>query len=269
MMGIRSYIRSIMPPTQRHFDASLLQLHQSLKNGVDELSAVRKTLDESLQNQAMLLERLSQSEDRFRELSESVRYLRSSHEYVNLEYLSLSSREPENRILLAGWYGASNCGDELMMRSVLKSFNGKNVRVSVLLWNDPYYVPDNLPEYVDLVHYPQSRWHLDQLADYYDALVWGGGAILDDTQYTSDPYNYNTGNLFILLTEAMLNRGKKVYSLGLSSNISLSDREYLKKLQRIIFDSSCFSLRDENSFRTLERANLDVSRVMWFSPIKT
>lgn len=39
--------------------------------------------------------------------------------YCNLEYLSLNSECIGRLILLAGWYGASNCGDELMMRTML------------------------------------------------------------------------------------------------------------------------------------------------------
>ena len=39
--------------------------------------------------------------------------------YCHLEYLSLNREFVGRRILLAGWYGAINCGDELMMRMML------------------------------------------------------------------------------------------------------------------------------------------------------
>lgn len=263
-MGIRLRLRSIMPPTLRYFDSTVGRFR-------DHISAERVQLEHNLEQspslasvkdgQRAMREELIRINQTTAELKEAVASLRAALEYSDPEYLSLAVRKKKSKILLAGWYGADNCGDELMMRSILKHFEGKGVRVSVLLWDDPYYDAQKLPGFVDVIHYPRSIWNLAQLAESFDVLIWGGGAILDDNQYTDDPYNFNTGNLFIRLSNAMLDRSKRVYALGLSSNVSIVSGAYVEKLNRIVAESSCFSLRDEYSLRVLETAGVDCSRI--------
>lgn len=256
-MGIKSRLRSIMFPTQRYFDSSMKKLHRHFKNEDKALSDILKATNNLSGRQDLILEKLSRCESELKRIEQSVRILEASHEYANLEYLALK----KSKILLAGWYGASNCGDELMMRSILKCFSGKGARIAVMLWNDPCYDAGDLPGFVDIIHYPRSIWHLEQLANQFDVLVWGGGAILDDKQYTDDPHNFNTGNLFVRLSEAMLNRGKKVFALGLSSNSTFSSQEYIRRMQNIVSQSAFFSLRDGYSLQALEQAGVDVSHV--------
>lgn len=149
-----------------------------------------------------------------------------------------------------------------MMRSVMQHFDNSDVRVSVLLWDDPDYDFSRLPKKADQIHYPHSLWELRQLSEYFDVLVWGGGAIIDEHQFSHDPKNCNTGNLLIWLSEEMLKRDKAVYAIGLSANDTLgTDTEYSRRLNNIVCNACHVSLRDVYSRNVLSSAGVDVSRV--------
>ncbi len=156
------------------------------------------------------------------------------------------------RILIAGWYGADNLGDELMLRAVLEHLpQGALSRTAVLLWDNSTYDRMTLDARIHAVHYPATTRELDALVSHFDVVVWGGGAILDDKQFNNDVNNFNTGNLFIRINDLMLGRGKQVYCLGLSANETITDQRYLSKLRFIVEKASHFSLRDKKSAKLL------------------
>ena len=163
-----------------------------------------------------------------------------------------ASKHPGKRILVAGWYGADNLGDELMLRAVLEHLPEEALpRTAALLWCNSTYDRLGLDQRIHAIHYPASTWELESIADSFDVLVWGGGAILDDGQFNSDKGNFNTGNLFIRMSEMMLARGKRVYCLGLSSNVSLTNPDYIAHLKNIVENAGHFSLRDNTSLELL------------------
>ena len=246
-MGIKEVVRPLLPPTSRAF----LRRTDELSDAINQQCA-------SIQEMQSDLERLVVSVDSGNAETRSV----AEHiKYVNFEYLAKLCHNASD-ILLAGWYGAENLGDELMLQAVLSCFpeNALN-RVSVLLWNNYHYPIDLVDPRVTILHYPNSTWELDQLANHFSTLVWGGGAILDDKQFDDNPDNTNTGNLFIRLTKLMIARGKRVFSLGLSSNDVLSDNRYLSELNAIVDKSALFSLRDPNSKTTLECAGINTANI--------
>lgn len=156
------------------------------------------------------------------------------------------------RILVAGWYGADNLGDELMMRSVLEHLPEEALRrTAVLLWDNPTYDRLNVDARVHPIHYPATTRELDSIVDYFDVVIWGGGAILDDGQFNDDVNNFNTDNLFIRINELMIARGKDVYCLGLSANEAISNSVYIKHLRNVIAHARHFSLRDPRSKEVL------------------
>ena len=164
---------------------------------------------------------------------------------------------PGKRILVAGWYGADNLGDELMMRSVLEHMPSETRRrTAVLLWDNPTYDWLNLDPLVHPIHYPATTRELDAIVDYFDVVIWGGGAILDDGQFNDDVNNFNTGNLFIRISELMIGRGKEVYCLGLSANESISNKRYVEHLRNIAANANRFSLRDPRSKEVLVSAGV-------------
>lgn len=269
-MGLKDFIRPLLPPTSRAF---LNQTNRLLEKS-DETTGLLRSMNERLRSLSdqvsdltreniRMQARLNALENQNRQLTDQLRTTVSRKlRYTNLEYASKLAGRTEPDILLAGWYGAENFGDELMLSALIESFPEDALsRLAVLLWDNYTYPSDfMIPSQVTTLHYPTSTWELDQLADHFDTLVWGGGAIIDDAQYTGDPDNYNTGNLFIRLTKGMLARGKRVYCLGLSTNESLSDPEYIRELDNIVSGCDFFSLRDPNSLETLSRAGIATSQ---------
>ncbi|QWT17565.1 polysaccharide pyruvyl transferase family protein [Collinsella sp. zg1085] len=261
-MSVKSSIRSVLPVTTRdfeHWSSSLREQIDATKDAASELH------EQSTQEIRALQESFDPLHDAFRAVQDRFDAL-DAHlnkpSYCNLEYLSLNREHTGRRILLAGWYGASNCGDELMMRTMLQHFEKRGVRVSVLLWDDPDYDFSRLPACADQIHYPRSTWELRQLAEYFDVLVWGGGAIIDDRQFNHNPLNINTGNLLVWLSEEMFKREKEVYAVGLSANESLeADTEYARRLAAVIAGCAHVSLRDSYSLEALTTAGIDVSRI--------
>ena len=240
VMSFWTALRNILPSTNRNFEERMDCSDRMMRQIKHENQMLRYAVEK---------------------LTCEVNDLRKRHRYFNGEYLSLHATE-KNKILIAGWYGADNLGDELMLRSVLEHFPSDYLdRVYVLLWDNELYERSGLDYRCNVIHYPPSVWDLEILADSFDAVVWGGGAILDDSQYNNDPYNFNTGNLFIRLSEQMLAKGKRVYALGLSTNAVLGSESYIQHLSRIISSACVFSLRDPYSLETLKHAGVDCSNV--------
>lgn len=240
-MSLRDIVRSILPPTNRNFEERMA----SFDNMLREMRNENQMLHESVN-----------------ELACRIGDLQRRHRYFNGEYLNLCPSKGE-KILIAGWYGANNFGDELMLKTILSYVPVERMhQVYVLLWDNESYNRETLDLRCNVIHYPFSVWDLEALADSFDVVVWGGGAILDDEQYDDDPRNFNTGNLFIRLNELMLARNKRVYALGLSANAALEQPRYIQRLSKIIAYASFFSLRDPYSLKTLEQAGVCCANVV-------
>lgn len=195
--------------------------------------------------------------------AETMRARRTALLSMELQGFDLSvSQHPAKRILVAGWYGADNLGDELMLRAVLEHLPAEALsRTGVLLWDNSTYDRLTLDPRVHAIHYPATTRELDALVDHFDVVVWGGGAILDDGQFNDDAGNFNTGNLFIRINELMIGRGKEVYCLGLSANERLSNKNYLLRLSHIIEHASHFSIRDKRSIALLSTLGMPENKI--------
>lgn len=250
-------IRDILPPTTRNFEDRTDRLGNQAKHLQARLDAV----DGHLSGIDQSLERMDVQLDG---VAAYMRYGNIEYaQFASLEFLeqaSLGNRSP--RILIAGWYGAENLGDELMMQTVLNYLPERLYeRTTVLLWDNLQYPLWKLDPRIKVIHYPNTLWDIQALSRMFDVLIWGGGALLDDVQYDACVSNFNTGNLFIRLSKKMLGLDKKVYCIGLSSNQELEDPGYCRELEYIIDASEHFSLRDVYSLETLEKAGIDTTRV--------
>ncbi len=234
----------LWPSNQVYLDRSD-ELLDHIKNVETTLGAVRKD-QEQLRNTVKTLDT-------------QLKRLTSMQEYC----ASLVRNQSGKGILLAGWYGADNLGDELMLRTLVDHApQDVRDRLWVLTWQNARYDYEYLNELgVRTVRYPRSTEEASLLADSFDAIVWGGGAILDDKQYNDKPTNINTGNLFIRLSEYLLARGKHVFAIGLSTNWQFTSEEYVKRLGAIIQCADSFSVRDEFSLQVLRDSGIDTAKV--------
>ncbi len=171
--------------------------------------------------------------------------------FSNPEYLaSLFTDKSDKRILIAGFYGAYNLGDELMLQTLLSYIPEEMYQsVTVLLYRNQLYEQLNLPP-VNFLHYPCTFFDYDFLAKRFDILIWGGGAIIDDTYYENRRTNL-LGNMLVDMSERFIKFNKKVIAIGLSTSKQLTNIKYIEKLKFLSKKFEYFSVRDKYSAELL------------------
>lgn len=167
---------------------------------------------------------------------------------VNLELLSIKENSD---ILIVGFYGAPNLGDELMLSTLLLYLDCNKYNITVMLCDNYEYSVANYPK-VHFIHYPKTRYDFNTLAEKFDTIIFGGGAIIDDVPFSrKDSFKTDLGTILIELSMRGIAFHKKMIYLGLSSNTKLENQEYIYRLEYIINHASYFSVRDTNSKQTL------------------
>lgn len=188
-------------------------------------------------------------------------FIKEQNKYSNLEMLTLDNNVKKKRVLLIGFYGAPNLGDELMLEvivSKLKKIN--NIDLTVMLSENREFDITNYPS-LKIINYPKSILDINILANYFDTVIVGGGALLDDSDY--DYYNdqLTLSNSLINICYRMIQFNKQTILYGLSTSNTFSNEEYLAKLDYIFKNCAYISLRDTNSLEVLKKYKIDVSRV--------
>ena len=93
-MSLKRALRGVLPSTNRNFE--------------ERMAVLEEKLDVVLRENQMLHEAIGRIYD-----------IADRQRYFNGEYL-LPEGVPSKKVLVAGWYGAGNFGDELMLRTVLR-----------------------------------------------------------------------------------------------------------------------------------------------------
>lgn len=218
----------------------------------DELQSENKALKEEIAAQNAKIDRLDSLISGFI----------TKFRYYDPE-ISNYARSAKTELLLCGFYGGFNLGDELMLDTLLEHFSDiKDCHITVMLANNDEY-DFYSRRGVTYIHYPQTPFDYDALASRFDAVMFGGGALIDDRHYR-DMYSreMSLGTTLIELSEKMLDRGKTCIWCGLSTNDSFSDPLFIAKLNDIIPRLTYCSIRDTHSLDLLKRCGADVSNVV-------
>ena len=181
-----------------------------------------------------------------------------SPEYILDTIKSNDSKKP--RLLICGYYGARNLGDELMLQAILKRIDSTKFDITILLANH-IEVDASIYAPYHVIHYPQYNDDILILAMNYDYIIWGGGAIIDDSWYSFYYSHSSLGYILLKTSLAALKSNKKVFVLGTSTNQTLEDSNFIRDLQTIILKANFFSLRDTNSLKTLQDSQIDIKKV--------
>lgn len=188
-------------------------------------------------------------------------FIKEQNKYSNLEMLTLDNNVKKKRVLLMGFYGAPNLGDELMLEvivSKLKKIN--NIDLTVMLSENREFDITNYPS-LKIIHYPKSILDINILANYFDTVIVGGGALLDDNDYNYYNNQLTLSNSLINICYRMIQFNKQTILYGLSTSNTFSNEEYLAKLDYIFKNCTYISLRDTNSLEVLKKYKIDVSKV--------
>ena len=223
-----------------------------------EISRIREKLDE--------ISRSLGSEEKNREDHERLfriqKFTEISQEFMSNEYVSLYCREKTKkpRVLVCGFYGAKNIGDELMLEAILKLIPVDSLDVTILLSNN-YDLDASEYAPFKVLHYPKRSSDIAAIAENFDAVILGGGAILDDLEYVYRGQYSTMSYILMSITKAILKKGGQVFVYGVSANDKLSDETFIKDLNYIIQHSDFFSLRDTNSLQVLKEAGVKIDKV--------
>jgi polysaccharide pyruvyl transferase WcaK-like protein len=172
-----------------------------------------------------------------------------------------TARTKGMQILVAGFFGAFNLGDELMLETLLYGLADTHAKAEITIMLADNYSCD-ITRYGNFrfVHYPSTPQELNIMADSYDALIFPGGAIIDDSDYGLTKRPFTLGTILINLSLRFLDMNKVCVLYGLSSNREITNKEFIKKFSSIASRATHFSLRDSDSLDTLSKAGVDVSR---------
>lgn len=188
-------------------------------------------------------------------------FIKEQNKYSNLEMLTLDNNVKKKRVLLMGFYVAPNLGDELMLEvivSKLKKIN--NIDLTVMLSENREFDITNYPS-LKIIHYPKSILDINILANYFDTVIVGGGALLDDNDYNYYNNQLTLSNSLINICYRMIQFNKQTILYGLSTSNTFSNEEYLAKLDYIFKNCTYISLRDTNSLEVLKKYKINVSKV--------
>ena len=185
----------------------------------------------------------------------------SSLNYINND-LDLLNQTTKEKVLIVGFYGADNFGDELMLSTLIENLEKrKNVEISVLIED---YIHYNTAAHLNVkyIHTLHNENDFKKVLAYYDTLIFGGGATIDDTNFGVKFRNYvSLANVFINLSKLFIDSGKKVILYGLSSSNNIVNKEYIQELNYIFSNAYYISLRDTNSYNYLKSLDINMKNV--------
>ena len=153
------------------------------------------------------------------------------------------------RIVVSGYYGFGNAGDEAALSGILATLEevGVDAKVCVLSCNPRRTVAEH-PE-VDSVH----RFRIPTLINEIrkaDLVISGGGSLLQDVTSLRSLRYY----LFVLRVAQVLRRKTMIYAQGIGPLETYSARQ---SLSYVLNRVSAISVRDEDSHAMLESIGVD------------
>lgn len=254
---IKRFIRRIFVDygeINRIFDNNVKALEEKISNHIATTNENEKRREDIIENIKEEQQQITNSiEEENRDLRNRIelvntelKYLKEQFKYSNTELLNIKYDKSVNNILLVGFYGAPNLGDELMLETLLEYLeNIPNKKITILLADNPAYSIDKYKD-VRFIHYPKTLYDFNVIAEQFDYIIFGGGAIIDDSHYDKEnSYQYDIGTIFIKLSIRAIAFNKKVICIALSASEEILNTEYLEELKYIIQNSHYFSVRDD------------------------
>lgn len=147
------------------------------------------------------------------------------------------------RLLITGYYGAGNFGDDIMLESICKKIleENKNVKISILKMFDRKIEVD-LPKKVKVINFHKVKGifrnaAMKFLLSKHDMLLWGGGTCFTDCD----------GDGFYNYMKMAKEKGLKIGYLGVGVG-SLTKAERINKTKYLMENLDFISLRDKKSY---------------------
>lgn len=196
------------------------------------------------------------------ELNFKLDLLLKDSNFPKYEVLNFESYAKENRpkVLVAGYYGGGNLGDDLMLEILLEKLSKENYDITIMLAPNDSCDVTKYSKY-KTIYFPVKIYEISQIGDHFDTIICGGGALIDDQYYLLENYHMTFTTALINLMYYFAQQEKIVVVYGLSSNEELENKDFIKKLRYIIKESLYFSLRDSYSLESLKKIGVETNKI--------
>lgn len=158
------------------------------------------------------------------------------------------SHERQYRVIMSGYYGFNNSGDEAILLSMHKNIQalGKNIHITVLSNK-----PDETRQKYDMeVVYRFSLWEVLRSIKGCDVLLSGGGSLLQDSTSTRSLMYY----LSIIVAAKAFGKKVMLYANGIGPVTRKGNRRIVKL---VVNKADLITLREENSYAELKSMGVD------------
>ena len=184
----------------KYLNRKILEIDKKQSLLVEKEELLEKNLEQRVEKVIVSVDQMKQFTEQcadrlFEQFSERA-VLGKVNDYVNLEYFKVPS-DKSPKVLLVGFYGAVNLGDELMLQKLYRDLNVIKNDIYVMMCDNENLDAFRYPG-MNIIHYPKTKFDFNHLADIFDSVIFGGGAILDDSGYLQEEsFKYDLGKIFI------------------------------------------------------------------------
>lgn len=161
------------------------------------------------------------------------------------------------RIVIIGWLGALNLGDEMMLHAALRSIDTSFHEVTLIVHRaskdvTAYYSSCKVVERSLL-----SDEMIENLATTHDALLVNGGTLVDDYLYDQEAPRTLARDI-ARLGRSFVEHSRKVAVYGVSTNVELTNPNLINDYGFLMAQADSFSVRDGFSKAELLRNVSDI-----------
>ena len=151
----------------------------------------------------------------------------------------------DKKVVLMGWFGAFNLGDEMMLDVTLQEMNARGIGTTVLTHKDGVEVERRYKGRTNFVRRrPLENSTIENIVRDNDSLFINGGALIDDYKYEDVD---SLARDISRVSQRFIEEGKGVVVYGVSTNKQLNNSKYKRDLRNIIDGARFFSVRDTYS----------------------
>lgn len=235
-------------------------IREELKNLQDQVKLMSNEIEKNNKRHDEFACQIANKQSEIKKQISSFGTLEEKFRYFNPELSNLLETS-NKKVLVCGFYGAPNLGDELMLHTLLDYLlQVKNLSITVMLSDNADY---DIFQYsnIHFLHYPQTKFDFDLLSSYFDVVIFGGGALIDDSDYDISNYKMSLSTILIELTLAMISKSKKCYWVGLSCSNKIQNVRFISKLKFIEKNITYFTLRDTYSLDYLKKIGIQCRNI--------
>lgn len=206
-----------------------------------------------------LVNRIKFLEDESKNLNYKLDVLIKNSNFPRPFNLQKTSQE-KTKILLCGFYGVVNYGDDLMMRGIIKALNKEKIDLTIMICGNEETDFSAYPN-VNVIYLPIQKIDIKLMSNYYDGIIWGGGTIIDDGNYNYTNYNLNLSTIFIHLTKAFQAQNKISIIYGVSSIKNINNPVFISELKNIVEKANLFTVRDKYTIDDIKKLGLNTNKI--------